>query len=243
MWVIRWFCGSMWFCFMEERSERSSVLVPYLEHSSDCIPFQIKNQREADRKDRFCRLKNLWTRPSLSSSSAWPTPCSIRFWHSSRGLTLSASMASTSDSRPDNRSDNNRVDAACNSVKCLRRASRAWPELPRTWRARDKSSDYKPQTNGSDKEKHRTSGLGPNSPMEIDLQHAAGRISMGACDPQHAAATAVPDSRSGVLKLYSDAKHSSGLCVQEVLFVVYLFHIGKNKSINKSLNKFKYINK
>lgn len=42
--------------------------------------------------------------PSLSSSSACPTPCSIILWQSSNGLTLAASTASTSASRAASRS-------------------------------------------------------------------------------------------------------------------------------------------
>ena len=81
--------------------------------------------------------------PSLSSSSAWPTPCSMRLWQSSSGLTLSASMVSTSASREANRSVSNRLAAACSSAKCRRRASRAWPELPRTWRAQKEGKEVK----------------------------------------------------------------------------------------------------
>lgn len=72
--------------------------------------------------------------PSRSSSSAWPTPCSIRVWQSSSGLMLSASMASTWASRAASRSVSSRAAAACSSAKCLRRESRAWLELPRIWR-------------------------------------------------------------------------------------------------------------
>ena len=81
--------------------------------------------------------------PSLSSSSAWPTPCSMRLWQSSSGLTLSASMVSTSASREVSRSVSNRLAAACSSAKCRRRASRAWPELPRTWRAQNEGKKVK----------------------------------------------------------------------------------------------------
>ncbi len=93
---------------------------------------RLKNNCSPSNEWPVC-LPLIWYSPSRSSSSAVLTPCSISFWQSSNGLTLSSSMLSTSCSRAFSLSVSSRLTAVCTSWKCRCRASRVWLALPRTW--------------------------------------------------------------------------------------------------------------